>query len=63
MNQKLTESQIEVMKYDFENGDSISEIARTFEVSRKTIYNYINQRGWKRKKKGFLIKFFRRFKR
>ncbi|MFX0133354.1 MAG: helix-turn-helix domain-containing protein [Candidatus Hodarchaeota archaeon] len=62
MNKKLTESQIEVMKYDFENGESISEIARTFEVSRKTVYNYINEKNWKRKKKSFFQKLKSLFK-
>lgn len=62
MNQKLTESQIEVMKYDFENGESVTAIAKTFNVTRKTIYFYINQRGWKRKKQGFLSKLKNIFK-
>lgn len=60
MNRKLTEVNLEVMKFDLDNGDSITEIAKNFKISRKTVYYYINQRGWR--KKGFLNKLKRMFK-
>lgn len=61
MNRKLTEKDLMKMEKLVKEGTPITHIAKAFKINRKTVYLYINERGW-RKKQGFLSKFFRRRK-
>lgn len=61
MNKKLSNRDLNRMEKLVKEGKKITDIAKKFGVSRKQVYFYINQRGW-RKKKGILNKFMETFR-
>jgi len=46
---RLTTRQIDKMRMLYESGESVPAIEQRLKITAKTIYNYVNKHGWKRK--------------